>query len=85
MSTQPILTRAGYRDSKTGGEAGVCLETVRQEMSRRGLDISLGGVRRLYTLYLRREARGEFLPWVLTYLDPTGEQAVHNMVGGASA
>ena len=78
------LDRAGDLDKKTGSRGEVCLEAVRDEMARRGLDLGMGGVRRLYTLFLRRQGRGDFLAYVLTYLDPTGETAAHNVVGGAS-
>lgn len=80
--------RAGDRNKAPGAsgelrpEDHAIIEQARAELLSRGLVMGRSGVRRLYLLHLRREDRGEFLPWLLTYADPTGETAVWNLVGG---
>lgn len=58
-----------------------------EEMTGAGVRIRLGSVRRLYLLHLRSVERGDFLSYVLTYLDPTGELGVYEAMkpkpGGA--
>ena len=47
----------------------------------RGHHIGPSSVRRMYRFYLAQaSAEAGFVEWLLTYLDPTGEQATNNVL-----
>lgn len=92
MSARLDYHRDGDRNKAPGASGELrpederIIAEARAELLRRGHVIGWAGVRRLYRLYLRRADRGDFLPWLLTYADPTGEDATWNLrhlVGGA--
>lgn len=49
-----------------------------------GKYVSPSRVRRAFAHWKRQVARGDFLPWFITYADPTGETAVHSVVSGGA-
>ncbi len=60
------------------------LQAVRTDLAgRTGRRFSLSAVKRFYQFFLAQaDADADFREWVITYADPTGEQATNNVLWG---
>ena len=80
-STEPLAVNRAT--NSTRARASACPEVLayHQELRAAGVRISLSGCRRLWVKYHETYTdRDGFLTYCLTYLDPTGEGAVRNVM-----
>ena len=84
MTRQTALTRAADRVTNTAGATGSVrpyspqVYAWRAELRASGFKVSAAAVARLYALWQRtHDDDGAFLAHVLSYVDPTGEDATN--------
>ena len=85
-STDPLAVNRAT--NSTRARVPACPEVVayHRELRDAGHRISLAGVRRFWVIYQQTFTDAEgFLSYCLTYLDPTGEQATHNVMATQAA
>lgn len=72
----------GHQTYASQSEACPDFGAIAQDLGRQhGLQLGKQSVRRMYRFYLAQaSAEAGFVEWLLTYLDPTGEQATNNVL-----
>lgn len=55
------------------------ITSAREHMRAQGYPMALASVRNIYKRYMQAKAGADFFPYLLTYVDTTGETAVWNV------
>lgn len=80
--------RAVDRDTNsTRNRASACpdLDDYHRQVTELGFRISRRGIERFWVLYSKTYADDNFLTYLMSYLDPTGETAVNEVLSGRVA
>ena len=80
-STPPLAVDRATNTTRERASARPEVVSYYEQVRERGFKISLRGVERFYVMYAKTYADDEgFLAYLMTYLDPTGETAVNEVL-----